>query len=383
MNTKNLHALFDKYIEYLPQIDEQHSEYYKWVAAKRMSEFDFAGEDFAARFDALYTQAKAEEWDNLFDSQWSRPYMALLSYTKKYGQRNEVQDLLCNLLNSDDYSIAGTKSRIDRFINETEKLRAKYSPYEADACDTRAALQFLALHDPAHYYLLKNGLAKEFAKYAGFYEDWGTYSQFDLRIYTNFMDQLTAEIRNYPQLVTAQKKRLESLPADLHNDPQYHILAFDIIYCCTRYSFYDGVVKVIGSSKDIEDFKIKKAEAERLQKNLDDILEKQKLLKDAQDYIHDVAKESSYVLYKPLAYKPFEKWDILDISGDWVTISSGEIKRTVKLEDSIARNNLSFDDPKFSESMQKYAKVLMNELQIQQSFNTARKDIEPYLDYLN
>ena len=120
-----------------------------------------------------------------------------------------------------------------------------------------------------------------------------------------------------------------------------------------------------------------------MQKNLDDILEKQKLLKDAQDYIHDVAKESSYVLYKPLAYKPFEKWDILDISGDWVTISSGEIKRTVKLEDSIARNNLSFDDPKFSESMQKYAKVLMNELQIQQSFNTARKDIEPYLDYLN
>lgn len=379
MNRENLHMLFDKYIENMQNIDEQQQEYYKWIAAEQFSKFDFNGPDFGIRLRQLYSNAqknKCIDWTNLLDSQWVLPFTALIKYANDYGMEERVRNSFLNLF-GENGDQSPTMTRIRSFIEETEAMRHEAGLSDMFVNNTRSAMQFLALRDPEHYYFIKNAQSRTFADSVDFFEPWGTYDKLLLGTYVKFMDQLVTEIKNYPRLVDAQNDRLARIQELHHADPNYHILAFDIIYCSTKFNYYDGLV-VLKDSKAKKEYRQKQMTAQNLQDNLETIRGKYEALSNAQEYLQKVIRASDYVIHKM-----YGKGKMQDVVEDKITAEFSSGIKTISVEQAVKSGVIRFDYPGYDQEIEQYKKVLGTGRQITEDFKSAQKRIEPYLDYIN
>ena len=74
-----------------------------------------------------------------------------------------------------------------------------------------------------------------------FYDDWGTYTDFNLDIYHRFCDEIVEQMKNHSALMETHKSRFIGAEERMHADEQLHILVVDIIFCAKRYGLYEDI----------------------------------------------------------------------------------------------------------------------------------------------
>ena len=244
MNGNNLSQIFRHYIDKFAYINgDEHAEYYKWQVChefpKLMQDALSADNDNFAK--ALYEAKKCTE--NIIDS-YTQPFNGLVEYAK--SEPDTVRNMFVDLYADDGGDIKVQMEKIADFFRRSNELLEKYTPdsflYKQNSHSVSA---YLFLNDPNHHYMYKATQSQRFADCVEFYDDWGTGDNIKLDIYYRMCDELVAEIKSCPELLETDRSRfdgkLKLSGGELHPDAEKHILAFDIIYCCSVYDLFDGL----------------------------------------------------------------------------------------------------------------------------------------------
>lgn len=102
----------------------------------------------------------------------------------------------------------------------------------------RTALFYLNMYDPNHNYLFKANQSRQFMYYIENEDDFGRGKDFSLKKYYDMCDWLVERIKEMPELKQIHRQRLND---PLYDEDDYHILAFDIIWCGVTYNLYSGI----------------------------------------------------------------------------------------------------------------------------------------------
>ena len=244
MNTQNLEQIFHNYADNFLQLNNStHAEYYKWRIAKEfkpLMDTALASSDssFAARLSevSVFTE-------NLINGGRVQPFSGLVQFAKQ--KPDAVRSLFCDLFDGED-DLSTLESRIIQFMERSEELREDLSPKNFKyKNDPHSVTAYLALYDPDRHYIFRYSSARVFAKSVGFADDWRSGFSFKPDIYYRMCDELVATMKANSALMAVDQSRFTGEipdidPSTLHRDPEKHILAFDIIYCCETYGLFHG-----------------------------------------------------------------------------------------------------------------------------------------------
>ena len=127
----------------------------------------------------------------------------------------------------------------DRFLEEYENLRCKYFPSNwSFKQDRHSASVFLAMNNPDFNYVYKSSEALTMAKYLDFGFSIGSGISFSLPNYYRLCEEIGFALREHDSLLEMHFSRLTP---EYYNDQSLHLLAFDLMYCCRTYNFYNVV----------------------------------------------------------------------------------------------------------------------------------------------
>lgn len=87
-----------------------------------------------------------------------------------------------------------------------------------------------------------------------FYDDWGWGDSVKLDVYYRMCDQLVKAAKADKDLMAVDARRFlgewGQNSDSLYPDPEKHILAFDLIYCCSTYGLFKGITFERPKTKD-------------------------------------------------------------------------------------------------------------------------------------
>ena len=163
--------------------------------------------------------------ENLIDS-YTQPFHGLYELAKR--EPETVRAMLTALLEDDGGDLVARQEKIDTFLAECDQLVESYFPgSHLYKNDQRSAMAYLFLNDPDNHYLYKATEAKYMADCVGFYDDWGTMSNFKLEVFHRFCDELIEEIKATPALMATHQSRFVDAKKPMHEDELLHVLVFD------------------------------------------------------------------------------------------------------------------------------------------------------------
>ena len=247
------------------------------------------------------------------------------------------------------------------------------------ALDQRIAMVFVALNDLDHNYMYKATQAREFADCIGYYDDWGYGTNMRLDIYYRMCDQLVDEIKQCPEILKANASRFITDSRPKHPDNELHMLAFDIIYCCSVYHLFKGMTY---SKPDMQARQLlaeKRAKAAELLEKLEQAQVQAEQLAEARAYYAQFAHEGLVV-----THKVFGEGTVTIISGDTATIHFPKIDGDKKfgIETAIDGGFLSVDAPDLSEKRKEYHPLIGRASFIKTQLQSAETAFLPYAEYL-
>lgn len=380
MNTKNLSQIFQHYIEKFEYVNgTEHEEYYKWQVCYEfpvlMKTALGASDDEFSK--ALYNVKKCTF--NIIDS-YTQPFMGLVEFAK--DEPGTVRRMFTDLYADDGGDIKVQMEKIADFFNRSNELLDKYSPgsflYKQNSHSV-SALQFL--NDPDHHYMYKATQSQRFADCVEFYDDWGTGDNIKLDVYYRMCDELISEIKNTPELLATDAGRfdgrLKISGGELHPDTEKHILAFDIIYCCTVYNLFDGISFTKKNMKEKQLYLAEKAKAESLKKDFDKAKGDMDALQNALEYFVDAISVGDEV-----THTKYGKGMVKTINDRHLVADFPEKEAKLSLAAGIANNIISLDKPGFKEKAGEYRDVLIRYESIPRALDYASRALEPYEEYL-
>ena len=301
MNSIHVQQIFALYIEKFEEINNTtHQEYYKWQIIKRFrNEMDAAlaapAEEFPAK---LYEIKKLTA--NLIDS-YTQPFNGLVEFAKK--EPETVRGMFLSLYQDDGGDLKDRQERVYDFLVKSHELRDKYYPdsylYKDDM---HSVTGYLFLYDPDHNYIFKSSHAQIFADCVEFYDDWGSGDTVKLDVYYRMCDELVAEIKASRELMATDASRFENGwgvdPSTLYPDPEKHILAFDLIYCCSSYGLYSGMSFIRPKSKERQLMQERREKARQLSQEMEEARENLLELEKAKEYVNAALAEGTTIRHK-------------------------------------------------------------------------------------
>lgn len=375
MNRKNLDQVFKVYIEKFEYINNAHNnENYKWHAICEYQRlFDIDATDFATMLKAV-----KDATENIIDS-YTQPFYGLVNVACEEPEC--IREAFRALYIPDNGDLALRQTKIDTFLDTCNELIEKYYPgsylYKNDQ---RSAMAYLFFNDPDNHYLYKATETKYLASCVGFYDDWGSMSEFKLDIYHRFCDELIEEIKNTPELVTTHNSRFDTVSETMYQDDELHVLAFDIIYCAYTYGLYSGLDLTKVTATDRKLYYERKLKAKELLVAVEKAEADMELLNNAKRYFIGLIHSGADV-----THKMFGAVDVESIEDGMLTLrikKNGEQKRFGLLF-SIANGFIKIDTPYFSEKVLQYKAVMLREMDIPRLFESAQKALLPYNEYLD
>lgn len=377
MNRKNLNQIFDAYIQHFAVLNDSHNnESYKWSAIVDFQKaFDLSVS--ADGFAGMLKEAK-DATENLIDS-YTQPFHGLYELAK--WEPETVRAMLTALLEDDGGDLVARQEKIDTFLAECDQLVESYFPgSHLYKNDQRSAMAYLFLNDPDNHYLYKATEAKYMADCVGFYDDWGTMSNFKLEIFHRFCDELIEEIKATPALMATHQSRFVDAKKPMHEDEFLHVLVFDIIYCAHTYNLYSGLSFDKVTSADRKLYQERKAKAQELAVALHKVEDEIVLLDEARTYFGKAITSGAAV-----THKMFGPVVVESISDGFVSLKiqkNGEIKK-FGLLNCIAGGFVKIDVPDFDEMLAKFKPAMMSEYTLPQRLKSAQDALQPYEKYLN
>ena len=240
MNTENLHTLIDRYEDNYNSInDSDHDEKFKWKAAGQFRRIWF--EDPQARslpFSERFRLAMKES-SVLINNSMVSPTNGIVKMAE--ARPKEIEALFQDVLVAPSSSAEEVQAHMDRFLEETEKIRQELFPqYYRYKQDRHAASCYLSFFDPAHHYIYRYSEAEDFANYIEFGKDLGSGGDFHLEHYYEMADLVVDALGEHHALIDSYDQLLKDAPG-YYYDPSLHLMAFDLMYCCRCYQFYHGL----------------------------------------------------------------------------------------------------------------------------------------------
>ena len=377
MNRKNLNQIFDAYIQHFAVLNDSHNnESYKWSAIVDFQKaFDLSVS--ADGFAGMLKEAK-NATENLIDS-YTQPFHGLYELAKR--EPETVRAMLTALLEDDGGDLVARQEKIDTFLAECDQLVESYFPgSHLYKNDQRSAMAYLFLNDPDNHYLYKATEAKYMADCVGFYDDWGTMSNFKLEVFHRFCDELIEEIKATPALMATHQSRFVDAKKPMHEDEFLHVLVFDIIYCAHTYNLYSGLSFDKVTSADRKLYQERKVKAQELAAALRKVEDEIVLLDEARTYFGKAITSGAAV-----THKMFGPVVVESISDGFVSLKiqkNGEIKK-FGLLNCIAGGFVKIDVPDFDEMLARYKTAMVSEYTLLQRLKSAQSALQPYEKYLN
>lgn len=382
MNKEHLEQIFAHYIEKFEYINSPGiDETYKWKIAKdfhRLMDEALASDDtsFAA---ALY-KAKAVT-SNLIDS-YTQPFHGLVEFARKEPQT--VKQMFSDLYADDGGDLETRQEKVAAFFRESQTLQEKYFPdsyrYKQNSHSVSA---YLFLYDPDHHYMFKATQAAIFADCVEFYEDWGTGDSIRLDVFYRMCDQLVETIKGCDALLATDQSRFSGRfgyqEDTMHPDTEKHILAFDLIYCCSVYNLFNGITFERPKTKEKQLYIERKDKAEKLLQEHKKAIADFNSLQSALDYF-----VTTLVAGTSVNHKTFGTGKVLSTTESTITVEFGSAEhKTFGLPIVIANNLLTTDIEGFDEKQALYAPLLKREGAIRGAVSWTEKALRPYEEYLD
>ena len=271
MNFEKLNQLINAYIDKFEILtDNEHDENMKWRAIQHYKEsFDINAPDFYEMFKNAMSKS-----DIIINNGSVQPVNGILKLITH--EEDTIRGLFAALYEDDGGDLDKRQDKIERFVDETNKLLEKYErgkwKYRQNF---RSVLAYLTFYKPEENYLYKASQCQPFFRYLEFGEEIGDGQHFKLSRYYRMCDEVRQAVSGHQELIETHNRRWSKV-----DDPKddLHILTFDIIYCSIVYSFYEfeKYKRIIRKSKsDLEQERIeleietKRIELEALESELD------------------------------------------------------------------------------------------------------------------
>ncbi len=382
MNQRNLKQIFANYIDRFEELNNSdHEEYYKWQIAKEFrpmmdAALDAAPEDLPMK---LYEVKKRTF--NLIDS-YTQPFHGLVKFSEH--EPETVRNMFRKLFASADDDLDVQQERIREFLDESHKLRDKYFPesylYNDDMHSVTA---YLFLYDPEKNYLFKATHALKFADCIEFYEDWGSGENVKLDVYYRMCDRLVEEIKADDAIMKTDASRFDSGwgidPATLHSDNEKHILAFDLIYCCSTYGLFKGIDFDRPNSKEKQLINEKRKAAKEYLVKFEEASAENQKLQDAIEYLEKLFAVDSVVVHKS-----YGKGKILENSDTKLKIEFESVgEKTLGLIPSVVNGLIKPGTVDDSSHMTEVVNTLKRRDRITSVLNYAEKLLSEYAEFLD
>ena len=232
MNKDRLNDLIGSYIDNFDIInDKDHFENMKWEAIYHYkNNFDINAPDFYEMF--KYAMSKSDIIINNGTVQPVNGILKLISH-----EEDTMRNLFAMLYEEDGGDISKRQDRIERFVDEANKLLDKYERGKWKfKQDFRSVLAYLVFYKPEENYLYKSSQCQPFFRYLEYGEEIGYGQYFKLSRYYNMCNEVREVLSQHPELMKTHAKRWEAV-GDPNDD--LHILTFDIIYCSIVYDYYE------------------------------------------------------------------------------------------------------------------------------------------------
>lgn len=245
MNKENLHSLINRYEENFYTLNNaEHDEIFKWRAAKRFRDVWFSDEAQSLPFSEKFNSAK-KEFSILIDNSYVSPSNGIVKIAEQ--DQDAVERLFTEVLFADDGGdIVARQNNMDRFLEEFDKLHAKYYPQSFKFKQDRHAVScYLAFYAPDQNYIYRYSDAEAFAQNIEFGKDIGSGESFRLERYYEMCDMIVEALKEHSSLL---EKHFTFLSDKCYRDESLHLLAFDLMYCCRTYNYYAGMTHA--SKKD-------------------------------------------------------------------------------------------------------------------------------------
>ena len=240
----------------------------------------------------------------------------------------------------------------------------------------------LFLYDPDHNYIFKATHAQIFADCVEFFDDWGSGETVDLSVYYRMCDQLVEEIRNSQELMATDAGRFANgwgvNPDTLYPDPEKHILAFDLIYCCSTYGLFDGISFSRPNTKERQLIQERKEKAKSLSENLKDAQVQFQILEEAKEYVNSVYTAGTVIHHRTFWEGSIKENDGIRITAVFPNYGEKQLGTFVSASNGIISVNV--DD--YSGKIADYREILKRESLIKSSLPYAEKEFAPYSEYL-
>lgn len=383
MNDNHLQQIFANYISNFETLNNsEHAEYYKWQVAKNFrGEMDEAltasDEDFSKK---LYEVRKHTE--NLIDN-YTQPFYGLVKFAEK--EPDTVRNMFKELFSDDSGSIAKKQAKVDAFLQKSHELKDKYYPGSYLYRDTfNSVTGYLFLYDPDNNYIYKATNARNLADCAEFYDDWGAGMSVKLDVYYKMCNRLVEKIKDSKELMEVDAKRFSGdfgvNPETLHPDPEKHILACDLIYCCSAYNLLEGIpyLTPFGGKRRLLQEKVDKAK--ELYDEYETARKKLENFNIAAGYVNSVFSKGA-----KLRHKKYGKGTVKENDGEHIVVrfsKAGQKKLSTIV--SAANDIIISDDPDYETRMEEYREYLKKDKAALESvMNFAGKQLEPYENFLD
>lgn len=238
MNLENLHRLIDLYEENFYEVNNsKNDESFKWRAAKRFRDVWFSEEAKSMTFSQKFNEAK-KLFMNIMDNAYVSPSTGIVKIAEK--DQEAMEHIFNNILFADDGgNIVQRQDNMERFLDMFDALRIKYYPQSFKfKQDRHSASCYLAFYAPDANYIYRHSEAEMFAQHIEFGKDIGSGQYFRLDYYYEMCDKVVEALKEHPSLI---EKHFTFLTDKHYKDESLHLLAFDLMYCCREYNFYNGM----------------------------------------------------------------------------------------------------------------------------------------------
>ncbi|MBQ9367851.1 MAG: hypothetical protein IJT83_08730 [Victivallales bacterium] len=381
MNNNHVQQIFAHYIDKFEYINNPtHQEYYKWQIAKRFRDaMDVAlaapAEEFPSK---LYEVKKLTS--NLIDS-YTQPFHGLVKFAER--EPETVRNMFKMLFSDDGGNIENRQERIQSFLSQSHALRDKYYPdsylYKEDM---HSVTGYLFLYDPDHNYIYKATHSRDFADCIEFYDDWGYGTDVKLSVYYRMCDQLVEAIKSSKELMATDASRFENgwgeNPDTFHPDIEKHILAFDLIYCCSTYGLFNGISFEKPKTKERQLMQERKDKAKKLAHELKDAETAKQELDEALQYMSD-----AYCIGTTLHHKKYGVGTIKNVQNGTIIINFAEVgEKQLDLLTVAAYGIVTVDTVGYNKAMSRHSAILKQRNNIETKLSIAEKNFAQYASYL-
>lgn len=244
MNIDRLNKIIDTYIDQFDVINNKENyENMKWIAVHHYkTNFDIDAADFYEMFKYAMSESSI-----IINNGTVQPINGILKLIEH--EPNTMRSLFAMLYEDDGGDLDKRQDRIERFVDEANKLLEKYErgkwKYKQDF---RSVLAYLVFYKPEENYFYKSSQCQPFFRYLEYGEEIGYGQYFKLSRYYRMCEEVRSYLSTHEALLTRHNERWRTVGDTADN---LHILTFDIIYCSIVYRFYEyqNYTKVIKRSK--------------------------------------------------------------------------------------------------------------------------------------